>query len=61
MAFYIGFYTDAFVMSIRKWILKQGDISSRRFIALLRNGLIHTSLAVLQRLPRGNEQQEENV
>ena len=60
MAFYIGFYTDAFVMSIRKWILKQEDISSRRFI-LLRTGLIHTSLAVLQRLPRGNEQQEENV
>ena len=61
MAFYIGFYTDAFVMSIRKWILKQEDISSRRFIHLLRTGLIHTSLAVLQRLPRGNEQQEENV
>ena len=55
MSFYIGFYTDAFVMSIRKWILKQGDISSRRFIALLRNGLIHTSLAVLQRLPKEDE------
>ena len=49
------------MMSIRKWILKQEDISSRRFIHLLRTGLIHTSLAVLQRLPRGNEQQEENV
>lgn len=61
MAFYIGFYTDAFVMSIRKWILKQEDISSQRLIHLLRTGLIHTPLAVLQRLPRENEQQEENV
>ena len=55
LKFYVTFYTDAFVMSIRKWIMSMDPIAPDHFVALLRNCLIHNSKVVIKNLATKEE------
>ena len=48
--FYIGFYTDAFVVAIRKWIMDSEPMEPSRFCHSLETCLVQISKAVIERL-----------
>lgn len=48
--FYIGFYTDAFVVAIRKWIMDSEPMEPSRFCHSLEICLVQISKAVIERL-----------
>lgn len=48
--FYIGFYTDAFVVAIRKWIMDSEPMEPSRFCHSLKTCLVQISKAVIERL-----------
>lgn len=48
--FYIGFYTDAFVVAIRKWIMDIEPMEPSRFCHSLETCLVQISKAVIERL-----------
>ena len=49
LAFYTNFCTDAFLCSIKRWLLDKNCMPASEFVRLLKNCLIRTSGSILQK------------
>ncbi len=49
LAFYVDFYTDAFLCAIKRWLLDKECIPAEEFTRMLKSCLLRTSNTILQK------------
>lgn len=49
LPFYVDFYADAFLCSIKRWLLENNQMPAAQFTHLLKNCLLRTSDSILQK------------
>ncbi len=54
LAFYVDFYTDAFLCAIKRWLLDKDCMPAEEFTRLLKNCLLRTSDSILQKFSQGS-------
>ena len=52
LPFYVDFYTDAFLCAIKRWLLEKDCMPAEEFTRLLKNCLLRTPDAILQKFSR---------
>ena len=62
IAFYVDFYTDAFLCAIKRWLLNKECMPAEMFTRLLKNCLLRTSDSIVQKFSLGAiGENEENI
>lgn len=49
IAFYVDFYTDAFLCAIKRWLLNKDCMPAEEFVRMLKNCLLRTSDSIVQK------------
>ena len=58
LPFYVDFYTDALLCSIKRWLLDKDCIPAETFTCMLKNCLLRTSVSIVQKFSLGLGQDE---
>lgn len=58
LAFYVDFYTDAFLCAIKRWLLSRNCMPAAEFTGLLKHCLLRTSDAIVQKFSSEAEQKQ---